>query len=366
MKLIPTHFFVFVLLLCSGSIAAQSYIVKGQVIDKNTGQPLIAASVAAQNTTIGTLTDSSGFFKIKLPEGGYTLAISYTGYTSENVRVNKQAADEDLMIALGSQEKSLEEIAVVLDLEVKDGWERYGQFFIENFIGQTYFSKACIIRNSSALHFYFYKKRNVLKVIAKEPIAVDNFALGYVLKFSIDSFTYDYNSRTSLFVGYPLFEEMQGTPEQKNLWAKNRNSIYYGSLLHFMRSLYNKKLQQNGYELKFIFKTPTEEIPVTVKDPYGALRFEADSEMVIHIAPVQNEVAAIYHRERPEVAYLVLDPATNKNFQISTFIFNPEQPVSIERNGYYFPQEEVIINGYLGFKKIGDMLPYDYEPLPSN
>ncbi len=366
MKAILTHFLFLNFLLISGIVTAQTYTVHGQVIDKNTGQPLVAASVAAQNTTIGTLTDSSGMFSIKLPDGGYTLAVTYTGFESDYVRVSKQSAGEDVVIALGSEEKSLDEISVVLDLEVKDGWEIYGQFFIQNFIGQTNFSKACILRNPSALHFYSFKKRNVLKVVAKEPIIVDNFALGYVLKFSIDSFTYDYNTRTSLFVGYPLFEEMQGTLEQKNIWAKNRNSIYYGSLLHFMRSLYEKKLQQNGFALKFILKTPTEEIPVTVKDPYSALRFTSDSEQVAHVSPVQNEVAAIYNRERPEVAYLLLDPTTNKNFQISTFIFDPAQPVSIEKNGYYYPQEELIINGYLGFKKIGDMLPYDYEPLPSN
>ena len=27
-----------------------------------------------------------------------------------------------------------------------------------------------------------------------------------------------------------------------------------------------------------------------------------------------------------------------------------------------YDQEDIITNGYLGFKKIGDMLPYDYKP----
>jgi len=363
-SIIPLFLFLAVYLLISQSTLAQSYYyIKGKVVDANTGEPLASASVFAQNTTVGSTTDSAGNFRIKLPEGGYTLVITYTGYETENLRINQNNAKEDLTISLSPEEKSLEEVSIVLDLEVKNGWEKYGQFFLNNFIGQTNYSKACIIKNPEALHFYFYKKRNTLKVLAKEPLIVENFALGYTLKFNIDSFTNNYDTRTALFVGYPLFEEMQGTTAQKNMWLKNRFNIYHGSMLEFMRSLYKKSLADEGYELKFIIKTPTEEVPITFKDPYSALNFSKDTSGIVTIRPSQNEVAIIYHRERPEVAYLVLDPSSNKNFQISTLVFEPGQSLKIEQNGYFYPQEELITNGYLGFKKIADMLPYDYQPL---
>ena len=346
------------------SVKAQGfYVIKGKVVDGNTGEPLLAASVFAQNTTVGNTTDSAGNFRIKLPEGGYTLAVTYSGYETQNIRINHNTSNEDLIVHLVPAEQSLDEVAIVLDMEVKDGWEKYGQFFLDNFIGQTQYSKGCIIKNHQALHFYFYKKRNTLKVIAKEPIIVENFALGYTLKFNIDSFTNNYNTRTTLFVGYPLFEEMEGSLAQRNMWLKNRFSIYNGSVLHFMRSLYAKKLSEEGFELKFIIKTPTEEVPITFKDPYAALNFTEDLSGVVQIQPTQQEVAVIYHRERPEVNYLILDPTSNKNFQISTLIFEPGQATSVEQNGYYYPQEEMITNGYFGFKKIADMLPYDYQPL---
>lgn len=358
------YFVLFLVLFAFESVDAQQsyYYIVGKVTDHSTGLPMQYASIAAQNTTIGTVTDSAGNFRIRLPEGGYTLTVSFTGFVPQDIRVNGASAKEALNVDLEPETKSLEEVSIVFDPEVKDGWERYGQFFIENFIGQTNYSKACIIRNPSALHFYFYKKRNTLKVIAREPIIVDNFALGYTLKFSIDSFINNYTTRTCFFVGYPMFKEMQGTNEQKNIWLKNRNGIYYGSLLHFMRALYQKRLAQEGFELKFVFKTSSEEIPVAVKDPYGALRFSTDTTGVVEIQPKPNEVAVIYHNERPEVAYLMMEPNANKTFQISTLVFD-EEPTFVEKNGYYYPQEDVITNGYLGFKKIGDMLPYDYEPL---
>lgn len=359
--LLSALFFAFTI---PGTAVGQSYfVVKGKVVNGNTGEPLASASVFAQNTTIGSTTDSSGSFRIRLPEGGYELGITYTGYQTQSLRINQNASKEELLITMFPEEKSLDEVSIVLDMEVKDGWEKYGKFFLDNFIGQTWYSRACIIKNPEALHFYYYKKRNTLKVMAKEPIVVENYALGYILKFNIDSFTNNYDTRTALFVGYPMFEQMEGTIAQKNIWLKNRFAIYHGSMLHFMRSLYAKKINEEGFELKFIIKTPTEEVPVTFKDPYGALAYEKDSSGVLHIQPTQPEVAIIYHRERPEVSYLVLEPTANKNFQISTLIFEPGQTINIEQNGYYYPQEEVITNGYLGFKKIADMLPYDYQPL---
>lgn len=337
-------------------------VLHGQVIDVSTGEPLSAASIVAENTTAGTLSDSSGFFRLRLPAGGYTLRVSYTGYQPSEVRVKPNSASESLMIALEPMTQPMDEVSVVLDLEVKDGWETYGQYFIENFIGKTNFSRACIIRNPEILKFYFYKRRRTLKVVASEPLIVENFALGYTLTFSIDSFVSNFASRTTMFVGYPVFQEMTGTAEQYSMWAQNRASIYQGSILHFMRTLHERRLKDEGYELKFIFKTPSEEIPVSVKDEYGALNFRQDSTGTVFITPVQPEVAIIYHRQVPEISYLLVEPKANHSFQISTLVFDPTEPIAIEKNGYYYPQTEVITNGYLGFKKIGDMLPYDYEP----
>src|ERR1700741_5497725 len=78
------------ILLCgavffSATIFAQSfYAVSGQVIDYDTKTPLAAASVFAQNTTHGTVTDNNGNFKLVLPSGGYDLIITYTGYTTDS------------------------------------------------------------------------------------------------------------------------------------------------------------------------------------------------------------------------------------------------------------------------------------------
>jgi hypothetical protein len=360
--------FIFILSLLLGPVALKAqtsfYKVKGKVIDKNTRLPLQGASVFAQNTTIGEATDSAGNFSIYLPEGGYSLATTYTGYETETIRISHATSlNDSLVIELNPEQKSLEAVTIVINPEVKNGWEKYGSFFTDNFIGQTKFAKQCVIKNPEVLHFYFSKKNNKLKVLAKEPLIVDNFALGYTLKFSIDSFTNYYNTKTNLFIGYPLFEQMPGDSLQQKIWNENRAEVYKGSLLQFMRSLYWQTLQEDGFQLQFIVKNTGEDYSIHLEDVYGALNYQSDdSTNIVSFRPNQQEVALIYTNAKPEKIYLAMDSTVDKKFQLSTLIFPKDETFFIEQNGFFYDQEDLVINGYLGFKKIADMLPYDYEP----
>jgi hypothetical protein len=361
-------FVLFILILqffiCQKIFSQEAYyVVKGKVIDKNSKNPLQGASVFAQNTTLGVASNADGNFVIKLPNGGYSLIVTYTGYETESMRISNASSQNDtLVFELSPKEKALEEVSIAISYEVKDGWQKYGEFFTKNFIGQSNFAKQCVIKNPEALHFYFYKKKNRLKVLAKEPLSVDNFALGYNLKFAIDSFTYDYNTNINLFIGYPLFEEMQGTPEQQQTWKQNRSDVYKGSMLEFMRGLFNQTLEKDGFELQFIVKNNNEEMSIPLQNLYGALNYSKDdSTNTVEFKPNQNEVALIYKNAEPEQSYLNTDSTAKKDFQLSTLFFAPDESIIIEQNGYYFDQTDITTNGYLAFRKIGDMLPYDYE-----
>lgn len=358
--------FSFFLLPSAFLLNAQTsyYIVKGKVIDKNTRMPLQGASVFAQNTTIGEASDSTGNFRIRLPEGGYSLVTTYTGYETETIRINHASSQNDsLVVELSPEVKSLEAVTISISNEVENGWEKYGSFFRDNFIGQSAFAKQCVIKNPEVLHFYFSKKRNRLKVLAKESLIVDNFALGYSLKFTIDSFTNYYNTKTNLFIGYPLFEAMQGDSEQQKTWSQNRAIAYKGSLLQLMRSIYSRTLKENGFELQFVVNNNGEDFPIHLENLYGALNYKMDdSTKTLEFYPNQSEVAVFYKKAKPEKAYLNMDSTAKKDFQLSTINFPKEESFFIEPNGYFYDQEDIITNGYLGFKKMGDMLPYDYEP----
>ena len=236
MKTITIACFAFMISLTCFSQDKMFYI-HGKVVDEKTGSVLSNASVFCQNTTTGTISNNEGLFSLRLNNGGYDLVISYTGYETQVLRVSNAMKDKDsLLIQMKEAEKAMAEVAVSGSFLVADGWAKYGQFFLDNFIGTTANAAQCTIENKDAISFYYYKKRNKLKVKAKEEIVILNQALGYKIRYQLDSFVNDYSTHISSYTGYPLFENITGTAEQQELWAKNRYRTYIGSRLHFMRS----------------------------------------------------------------------------------------------------------------------------------
>lgn len=363
MKKIAVSFF---LLLISVIAFSQStyFTITGKIIDAVTKSPMQAASVFAQNTTLGTATGSDGSFKLWLPNGGYDLVVTFTGYETISKRISTaDEADKNIVIELKQKEKSMEEVAIKSSNEVKDGLLKYGDFFMENFIGKTANSKQCIIKNKEALKFYFSKKRNRLKVLAAEPLEIENSALGYKIKYTLDSFTHDYTTLVSTFTGYPLFEEIPAANEsQAANWKANRTTAYKGSILQFMRSMYNKQLKEDGYEIQFIVKTNGADTAIKGLDFYGAFNYSKDdSTKLVEINPNQTDVAILYKNEEPGKDYLSANEDAPKKFELSVITIPATQSIAIEQNGFYYDQNDIAITGYWSWEKVADMLPYNFK-----
>ena len=350
--------------LFSSNLFAQqhSFFVKGRVIDATTKSPLQGTSVFAENTTLGTATDQDGNFLLELPLGGYSLVISYTGFNTQSIRVSHTESN-NLQVEMTIKEKAMEDVAIVSTGEVKNGFEKYGQFFLDEFIGKSNNSILCKLKNPEVLKFYFSKKKNRLKVLANEPLVIENNALGYNIKYEIDSFVHEYKSDLSVYTGYPLFEEMAATSaEQKATWATTRENAYHGSVLHFMKSLYNMELEEEGFEIQFIININGKDSALRLKDYYEAINFQQDdSTLPVQIKPNQTQVGVIYTKQKPEEGYLKENKNVPTGFQFSTINFLPNKALFIERNGFYFEQNDLIINDYWEWNKMADALPYDYK-----
>src|SRR6476469_4510576 len=105
--------------------AQKTFLIGGKVVDSASRQPLAGASVFAQNTTQGTTSNADGVFVMRLPNGGYDLIVSYTGYETRSIRIsNTQAQGDSIIISLPQVSKTLEEVAVVATNEVEDGWNQ--------------------------------------------------------------------------------------------------------------------------------------------------------------------------------------------------------------------------------------------------
>ncbi len=86
--------FLFILLSTMSSMSfAQSksyYEYKGKVVDENTGEPLIFATISVEGSNIATVTNSDGEFMLKVPKdkANKDLLISYIGYKSQTIPIN--------------------------------------------------------------------------------------------------------------------------------------------------------------------------------------------------------------------------------------------------------------------------------------
>ncbi|MEP7373676.1 MAG: carboxypeptidase-like regulatory domain-containing protein [Chitinophagaceae bacterium] len=353
---IPRYLLLSLLTICS-IVTYGQFSVSGKIVDSATKEPLSSASVYCQNTTIGTTTNKEGEFSLQLKSGGYELIISYTGYQTKQVRItNTDNRIPD--IEMIKEEKSLGEVIIKSSNEVKDGWEKYGTFFLEHFIGTTPYAAKTTLQNPEALHFYLLKKSNKLRVLATEPLLIQNNALGYNLRYQLDSFIYFYNTNINSYRGFCLFTEMDGNDSLKKIWVGNREKTYGGSKLHFMRSYYDSALVEEGFNIDMLDEVNDKKFnPVrNVYDTtyYGAL----DSTMQIEIG-YPRKISITYSKAKPDPEYLKQFKLP-KNVSVQISYIDMTDAIAIKENGYYYDQKDWINQGYWSWKNLADQLPYDY------
>ena len=113
MKTVTQHYRNFLLLCFLGllpvAVTAQSEI-QGQVTDMSTDETLPGVNILVKGTTIGTVTDVEGNYRLSVPENAETLVFSSVGYTSEEVAIDNQTT---INLALSPDIQSLQEIVVV-------------------------------------------------------------------------------------------------------------------------------------------------------------------------------------------------------------------------------------------------------------
>ncbi len=94
-------------------ISAQGY-VRGKIIDAETGESLIGATVAIPGTTKGTITDFDGNYSLTLDPGTYTLSISYVSYETQTFEEVEVVDGEVTIINANLGEATTELEAVVV------------------------------------------------------------------------------------------------------------------------------------------------------------------------------------------------------------------------------------------------------------
>jgi hypothetical protein len=251
--------FLLFLIICAcffgNNCFAQSGI-KGMVLDSITKQPLSGINLFLSHTSIGTNTDQTGhFFLEKIPQGKFELVISSLNYETRTISINSGHLPENLQILLKPSAHELQE--VIVEPYDQDGWEKWGKYFNAHFIGSSSLSEDCKLLNPDVVKFRYSRKNNLVRAFANEKLQFENKKLGYRIQYLLTKFEFNFSERSFYYSGYPQFEEMQAkNPEETKRWERKRLEAYQGSIMHFMRSIYQDRLKEEGFQIQQIMKNP--------------------------------------------------------------------------------------------------------------
>lgn len=105
MKLLYT----FLLLLVGISAGAQR-LVKGNVSNGQSGEPVAFATVVIPNANVGISTDDKGRFEMQVPDSAAYMVVSYVGYHTDTVRLSP--GKSQYTIRLKSEGRQMDEVVV--------------------------------------------------------------------------------------------------------------------------------------------------------------------------------------------------------------------------------------------------------------
>jgi len=102
------HLVAFSLLLLSSTLTRAQQVITGKIVDAKTNETVAGATIKVKGTSIGTMADGNGTFKLNAPQGS-TLQVSFLGYSPIEI----PASTTDMLIRIQPLNKDLNEVVVI-------------------------------------------------------------------------------------------------------------------------------------------------------------------------------------------------------------------------------------------------------------
>lgn len=341
--------------------------ISGKVLNEDDNSPIAGASVYFNNTSIGTLTSNIGSFFLPDAVDG-ELIISSVGFERLIYPIKlSELKGKSFTFKLRPKESLLQDVLILPDATRR----KYLQLFQENFLGVTEEAASSRITNLSAVYFVAVpNEKNSFKAMADTPLTIINNKLGYRIGFELVAFYLDQNSGQTSFYGYTRYEEMG----DKKRWAKNRQNAYYGSTLHFYRSLIGDSLEEEKFAL-YIVRTDTL-APSPGETKQTARKVDIASAVKASDIIQKDSALEVYNmrwKHKLMVQYLK-EPAGKNYLQSKHMMFMSSQPgfraylhllsdmVRIDKFGIVIDPTALYYSGYWVYEKAANLLPFNYYP----
>ena len=341
---------------------AQS-VLRGRVLSETTNQPIANVSIYFNNTSVGTSSDGTGNFLLPtttISKGD--IILSCIGFETLIFNLDEAVTDKVFVFKLQEKAAQLEEVIILPEALRK----KYLGIFKDNFLGITQEGRASAIKNLKDIYF-------VLGTAGKEsfsakcdlPLVVSNNRLGYNIYFQLVQFNYNGANGSTSFYGYSRYEEMP----QKSKYLSRRESIYYGSTVHFFRALRGDSLQKEGYDMLLIRQDTnkvTKRIMAIGAPTTAAMLIKRDSTGEQYaLIPKGYQLGVTYKRAYAPVQYLGAAKILVQGYLRAGYKagLKAESPkVYIDENGILTDPYNVFFSGFWIYEKVANMLPYNYYP----
>lgn len=339
---------ILILLLFPLFVLAQN--IKGKVTNSN-NEPIAGASVYLDGTTIGTSSDSEGLFEITAKNKYNTLLIvRFLGY--EDIIVSNPYEKEFYDFVLVPKTDVIETVVIV-----KDGFTRKQklQLFREQFLGVTKYGKACKILNEDEIDFNYDLDQFIFTASSSVPIKVENPQLGYIIEFDLQDFYVKFSFKTiksinatqSMFLGTVKYTDISS--DEKII--KNRNDVYFGSSMHFFKSIIDNSWSSKNfilYEGKFSVNA-NNYFRITKANDLYEVSVSSTIKPELNIGSIKSDgfyadFSLLYNKKRQSRVI----------FKTKTFF--------IDNFGNNTHRDQIIFGGDIGQQKVGNTLPLNFEP----
>ncbi|PTQ96978.1 carboxypeptidase-like protein [Mucilaginibacter yixingensis] len=369
--------------------------ISGKVVRIDSKGPLSKVSIFLGNSSYGTITNDDGTFTLNnVKPGQYELIATMVGFEDniQTVLVSKDPVK--LNIEMFPKITELHEVVVTDNAN----WKANYAMFKPEFLGTSDNAKKCTILNPHDISLVYKKSKRTLQAFSSEFIVIQNKALGYNVKMLLKDFKYDEVNNVISWQGKLLFEELKGSASQQAVWDKRRQEIYYGSPMHFFRSLRLGNLTDQGFQVMILVRRPDPERPpqdVIVRE-YEHFKNSFLKDSINYWARMYNRTKyinqlirtpvketqimtdtsqpGIYGLEFPECLYVmytkkredvdfkdVYRPLDLPNYETSVVTLNGKYAL-FDMNGSVISSPSPLFEGTWSKDKVAELLPVDYLP----
>ncbi len=397
--------FLLIFFILYSPIFSKNSSLHGRLIDQNSGDPISNANIYLANTSIGTTTDSKGYFEIcDLPQGTFDVIFSHVSYYFRSERyVLKHPYNDIGEIELSPKVHQLE--TVVVEAEEAELWHDRYEIFHEQFIGTS--DNADSTNITDPYNIEFWESDGNLFASSIDPIEIINRSLGYRIIYFLDHF--ESCSDYTKYSGNAVFSSLTSNNiSDKQRWNENRKHIYTGSFRHFLvtlndahsfsfnvldeeydlidsveieRSFTSRNTQRATYSYKidslssiadeylndrgfFLYRTfalpwespaPISDEPISMKELLSPGKISSERYLkftkYLRVYYIPN-----YKKEDYTFNFSV---RSAKGLQ-SSFIQLEKDSVMVDIKGRYYDKFGIHTFGKFGQERIADMLPYEY------